>query len=120
MHNVHASSDLDAIRPAIHRRFSLVGPLCFVSLTFLLFLAFFSRFSRVFLAFFSRFSSRFGYQHVGILNVSENARTSKNVSNLKGVSTILTEKSMLKNIHEKNTFSFSLAIVSVISQCIFI
>ena len=27
MHNVHASSDLDAIRPAIHRRFSLVGPL---------------------------------------------------------------------------------------------
>ena len=26
MHNVHASSDLDAIRPAIHRRFSLVGP----------------------------------------------------------------------------------------------
>ena len=28
MHNVHASSDLDAIRPAIHRRFSLVGPHC--------------------------------------------------------------------------------------------
>ena len=27
-HNVHASSDLDAIRPAIHRRFSLVSPLC--------------------------------------------------------------------------------------------
>ena len=31
MHNVHASSDLDAIRPAIHRRFSLlilIGRFC--------------------------------------------------------------------------------------------
>ena len=26
MHNVHASSDLDAIRPAIHRRFSFKCP----------------------------------------------------------------------------------------------
>ena len=62
MHNVHASSDLDAIRPAIHRRFSLVGPQCFY-ITLVLCIgqkrqsvAFCSRFAHVLLAFCSRFA----------------------------------------------------------------